>query len=63
MVKYDLYFGSVENPPMVMSDIPDSVYTLDLLDRNTTYYWKVVVKDDKGAKVTGVLWHFKVNDL
>ena len=29
----------------------------------TTYYWQVTVKDDKGAETNGPIWNFKVNSF
>ena len=26
-----------------------------------TYYWKVIVKDDKGGKTAGQVWDFKTD--
>lgn len=58
VLKYDVYFG-MTNPPTikVASDLTAKSYTA-----NTTtagdYYWKVVVKDDKGGITEGQVWFF-----
>jgi hypothetical protein len=57
---FDVYFGA-NNPPELVSQNQDSqsftVSTVAL----TTYYWKVVVKDDKGGEAIGQLWKFNTN--
>lgn len=63
-LKYDVYFGKDKDALTLAAENTDNTSLQVSLDTaNTTYYWRVVVKDDKGAKVTGALWNFKVNDL
>ncbi len=57
-LKYDLYFGTDPNPPLVKKDLTESEYNPGTLDVGTTYYWKVVAKDSKGAVVEGPVWSF-----
>jgi|GEM_PF-6571428 len=57
-VTFDLYFGTNSNPPLVKSNIDVSNYTPGQLNYNTTYYWKVVAKDNKGATTEGPVWNF-----
>lgn len=61
VLSYDVYFG-LDNPP-----------TAKLMENKTTtsfdvttvglkrYYWKVVVKDNKGGQTIGQVWNFKTN--
>lgn len=56
---YDVYVGTV-NPPtnVVATNQTSNKYTLDPLTASTTYYWKVVVKDNKGGQTIGQVWSF-----
>lgn len=56
---YDVYFGTV-NPPVdkVGSNIATLSLDVDIL-ASKEYFWKVVVKDDKGGETTGQTWLFR----
>ncbi len=47
---YDVYFGSSANPALVGNQAGTS-YVPELLDANTTYYWKVVPKNVTGEAI------------
>jgi len=55
-VTYDVYFGTSSNSMTKVS----SGQTLNRsnLSIGTTYYWKVVAKDSKGATTEGPVWKF-----
>lgn len=55
---YDVYFGDVIPPVLVAQNISDTTYNVDL-EANITYYWKIVVKDDKGGQSIGQMWSFR----
>ena len=56
---YDIYFGtSQDDLDLLVSNISVNSYELDALDYSTTYYWKVVAKDDSGAETEGPVWSF-----
>lgn len=58
---YDVYFGTT-NPPVniISDDLTASV--LDVaISGSKEYFWKVVVKDDKGGKTIGQTWRFRTN--
>ncbi|WP_396600898.1 hypothetical protein [Algibacter sp. R77976] len=58
---FDVYFGKDKDAlSLVAENTMANTYvaTLDAVD--ATYYWKIVVKDDKDASVTGPLWYFKL---
>ena len=59
---YDIYLDTV-NPPIakVTTDYADKNYTALSLSANTTYYWKIVVKDGKGGNTIGQVWSFQTN--
>ena len=53
---YDVYFGTVNPPPLVGSTV-SSQWVLATLAEQTTYYWQVVAKN--GSKVApGPVWSF-----
>ncbi len=58
---YNVYFGT-ENPPVaiVAENISESNLTVDLA-ASTNYYWKIVVKDEKGGNAIGQIWNFKTD--
>ena len=56
---YDVYFGDT-NPPILVSENID-VSTFDAtISANTTYYWRVVVKDSHQSATIGQVWSFRV---
>ncbi|MGA3287179.1 MAG: SUMF1/EgtB/PvdO family nonheme iron enzyme [Bacteroidota bacterium] len=56
---YDVFFGT-NNPPTMQVDTGWSSNTLlrTGLSTNTTYYWKIVARDGKGAVTAGTVWSF-----
>ncbi len=59
---YDVYFGTTSTPiTKVASNISTTSWTSATLQAATNYYWKVVVKDDKGGETIGQIWNFKTN--
>ncbi len=59
ILTYDVYFGTSSNPTTKIST-SQSGRTLNRsnLSYGTTYYWKVVAKDSKGATTEGPEWRF-----
>jgi hypothetical protein len=62
VLTYDLYWGT-DRTNLQNSKLNHSTKThqLTTLAANTTYYWKVVVKDGKGGETIGQIWSFKTN--
>jgi hypothetical protein len=54
---YDVYFGEVTDPAMVLENSTSTSYEVNL-EGNTIYYWKIVVKDDAGGEAIGQEWTF-----
>ena len=55
---YDVYFDTV-NPPVTIESSNLTTNSLNVsLTASTNYYWKVVVKDDKGGQTIGQIWNF-----
>lgn len=56
---YDVYFDTDEDPKVkVVENHSSTTYNATGLSATTTYYFKVVVKDDKGAASIGQIWSF-----
>jgi PKD repeat protein len=56
-VVYSVYFGTSPTPPPVSSST-DTTYEPGQLRSLTTYYWKVVAKDNHNLTSEGPLWSF-----
>jgi hypothetical protein len=59
---YDVYFGESSSPPLVSENQTGNLYSLPLLTENTTYYWKVVPKNEAGPAAGCPVWSFTVHD-
>ena len=57
-LKYDLYFGTSANPPLIAEDLTEAKYSVSGLESGTTYYWRVVANDPHGVKTEGPVWTF-----
>jgi hypothetical protein len=55
---YDVYLGTSADPPLVKNNHETLFYFPDPLKDNTTYYWKIVVRDKEGLTTEGPLWQF-----
>ncbi|HKW13550.1 MAG TPA: hypothetical protein VJS69_03605 [Candidatus Krumholzibacteria bacterium] len=55
---YDVYFGTTSTPPFDHNNDSLKVWNPGPLAANTTYYWRVVVKDANG-EARGSLWNFQ----
>ena len=55
---YDVYFGISSNPPIASTNRTSASFTPGQLNNNTTYYWKIVAKDNQGHSTTGPIWNF-----
>ena len=59
---YDIYFDTVNPPVTMVGGGNQSTTTLNVpLSPLTDYYWKVVVKDNKGGQTIGQVWNFKTD--
>ncbi|ETR70663.1 MAG: hypothetical protein OMM_03079 [Candidatus Magnetoglobus multicellularis str. Araruama] len=47
LLTYDLYFGVVQHPSLLVSKLSESTFALENLTANTNYYWQVKSKDTK----------------
>ncbi|MCD4666000.1 MAG: hypothetical protein K8R68_12075, partial [Bacteroidales bacterium] len=55
---FDIYFGTSSNPPIEIQGHASTNYSVGQLDYNTTYYWKIVAKDDHDHETPGPVWSF-----
>lgn len=61
VLTYDIFFGTTTTPPSIVTSHTSKTYTHTGILPNTTYYWRIDVKDGKGGKSTGQLWSFKTS--
>jgi hypothetical protein len=57
-VTYDVYFGTSETPELVATDQQGTHYRPGLLESGTTFYWKVVARDQGSKETEGEIWQF-----
>jgi hypothetical protein len=57
---YDVYFEADDPSPDVLVSDGQTVTTYDpgTLLYETTYYWRIIAKDEHGASTPGPIWHF-----
>ncbi len=58
LVRYDVYFGRSNNPPIISCGQNSTYFNPGILDYSTVYYWKVVSSDSFGIISEGPLWYF-----
>ncbi len=58
---YTIYFGTQNPPTTIISENQNgsSINISTLIA--TTYYWKVIVKDEHEGQTIGQIWHFNTN--
>ncbi len=60
-VVYYIYLGDTIVPPLVTSGIPTS-YAPVQLKSFTTYYWKIISRDNHNSETESQLWSFKTGN-
>ncbi len=60
---YDVYFDTV-NPPVdkVSDDQAESIFDPGTLEFGTTFYWRIIAKDEHGASTASLVWHFTTEE-
>lgn len=58
VLTYDVYFGKDNANLPIISPNQSALTLSSAVTASTTYYWKVVVKDDKGGQTIGQIWSF-----
>jgi hypothetical protein len=64
--KYDVYFGTTSNPPLIAANLElgpstpttQKVYALPALQPGTTYFWRIVSKTMADRTNAGPVWTF-----
>ncbi|WP_051941750.1 hypothetical protein [Maribacter forsetii] len=60
IIGYDLYFGTAEDPELLVSDITTSKYDDLPVEAGKIYYWKIVTKDSSGNESISEVFNFSV---
>ena len=55
---YDVYFGTASTPTVIVSANQSANSSSRTVTASTKYYWKVVVKGNKGGQRVGQVWSF-----
>lgn len=61
VLTYDIYFGTTANPTTKIKENSTSKSFDVTLEPTKEYFWKIVIKDNKGGETTGQIWKFKTN--
>jgi parallel beta-helix repeat protein len=57
-LRYDVYVGTTSSPPKMASNHSGATYDPGRMNAGTTYYWKIVARDNHGASNESPLWTF-----
>ncbi|KYK23898.1 hypothetical protein AYK21_01945 [Thermoplasmatales archaeon SG8-52-2] len=55
---YDVFFGDNSDPPLVSSSQSTKIYDPGTMSLYTSYYWKIVAKDEHDAETESPIWSF-----
>ncbi len=58
---YDVYLGNSNVPLLYRSGLKTAVLADLVLDRNKTYYWKIITRDTKGNRSNSDVYVFKLD--
>jgi hypothetical protein len=61
-VTYTIYCGNNSPPPKVVDNQTNTSYKPNMLEINTTYYWKIVAFDDLSLSNRSSIWWFNTGD-
>lgn len=57
-ITYDFYFGGYPSGSLIQRDLDGESFQVEELNANTTYYWGVRARDDRGAESSRTVWEF-----
>jgi hypothetical protein len=57
----DVYFGITNPPPLVANNVSNYTYNPGILNPLTTYYWRIVARDNHGESTAGPIWEFSTD--
>ena len=60
-LSFDIFFDTVNPPTTKVSENQSETTLNQALEASKSYYWKVVVKDDKDGVTIGQIWSFKTD--
>lgn len=55
---YDIFLGTTFPPPLIESGYTTQMYYPDILNFESTYYWKIIVRDNDGHVALSPPWSF-----
>ncbi len=58
LLTFDVYFGTVSPPPLVVTFHPSTSFNPGPLLASTGYFWRIVLHDQNGMVNSGPLWTF-----
>jgi hypothetical protein len=61
--EYDVYFGTTPDPNGPIATTENRSYFLGGVLPETTYYWRIVARDQHGAEASGPVWSFTTQGL
>ncbi|MFH1100959.1 MAG: SBBP repeat-containing protein [Methanobacteriota archaeon] len=61
-VTYDVYFGTTNLPPKLVSNQTTTTYNPGSLDLDVTYYWQIISWDQTHQSTPGPLWMFTTGE-
>lgn len=62
-ITFNIYFGTTDNPPLIISGSEELKANPGFLDYETKYYWNVIAKDNHGLSTAGPLWTFTTGEV
>ena len=62
IVTYDVYFGNITPPPIVVNNQSSTTYDPGTLDYDKLYYWQIISWDEHGKYTKGPIWWFNTGD-
>ena len=57
-VVYDIFLGTSNPPPLLISNHKETTYSSLSMNCNETYYWKIIAKDQGNLTTEGPTWTF-----
>lgn len=60
IVGYDVYFGTSDSPPIIETDLKESILNNVSITPDTVYYWRIITKDSTGNTSDSGVYQFKI---
>jgi PKD repeat protein len=62
-VTYDIYFGTINSPPKVISNQSSVSYNPGTMNYSTIYYWKIIAWDNHSTNTVSPTWYFTTKNF